>query len=216
MRIALSLVMLIASATALAGCERESASDSGPPPPPATAPTTRKFSPTTALLAVTQPTTQDAATHSTDPLATPDATVTHMFELMQKQDVTGVRAMMADPLPADKLRQEISAVAERLNSGAKWQIVESRAEGVAAVVIFRTTFADGKQEYTALMLINRYDRWKVMLGQLNLKRFTTSEKEDLNKVLAWAADRMDQLRGVSTTTRATTPATPTTPATGTQ
>jgi hypothetical protein len=134
---------------------------------PTSGPTTRAFSPTTSFLAVTQPSTQSS---SSDPLATPDATVTHMFELMQKQDVTGVRAMMADPLPADQLRREISAVADRLNGGAKWAVVQSRTDGVAAVVIFRTRFPDGKEDFSPIMMVNRYDRWKVMLGPINLRK----------------------------------------------
>jgi len=207
MRIAHFIVIVFA---VLVGCERESGSDNSPPPMPTSGPTTRRFSPTTSFLAVTQPSTQSS---SSDPLATPDATVTHMFELMQKQDVTGVRAMMADPLPADQLRREISAVADRLNGGAKWAVVQSRTDGVAAVVIFRTRFPDGKEDFSPIMMVNRYDRWKVMLGPINLRKFTAGEKESLNQVLAWAADRMDQLRGVSTTTRTTTKTTTTAPAT---
>ena len=145
MRIKPILALLIAT-TPLIGCERES-DNSGPPPAVTTAPTSRRFAPSTSLLAVTQPSTQSASTvDSSDSLATPDAAVTQMFQLMQKQDVTGVRAMLADPMPAEQLRGEIAKVAERLSAGAKWQIVDSRTEGVAAIVLFRTTFPDGKQD----------------------------------------------------------------------
>ena len=224
MRTAGLLVILFAAA--VAGCDREGGSDSGAPEISVSSATTRRGPPTTAeVLAQLQATTRAASTQigandasttgpsamtgasgaSADPLATPEATVKQMFDLMQKEDVTGVRAMMLDPMPAEKLRAEISAIADRMNSGAKWEIVNSHVQGVAAVVIFRTTFPDGKKDFSPLILINRYDRWKVQLGPLNVRRFSGGEKESLNKVLPWAGKEVDALRGV-TTKPATKPA----------
>lgn len=210
MRIA-HLLLIVAAPAALAGCERESSTDRSAPPAPATAPTTRWSSPTTDFLAVTQPTTASAATQSpiksADPLATPSSAIAYLFELMKKQDVTGVRAMMADPVPAEKLRGEVSKVAEQLHSGATWEIVQSHDDGVVAVVLYRTTFADGRQDVSPAIFVNRYDRWKVLLGPLNLKKFTPGEKQSLNKVLAWAEPRLKELRR-DTTVPSTTPAAP--------
>ena len=207
------VVLIAATATAAASlsmsCERETATDSNPYAAPTTssartgaaAPATsarcrrpRKSSARRPAAA----TRAAARLAANDPLATPDSAIAHMFDLMQKQDVTGVRAMMADPLPSEQLRGQVSDVADRLNSGAKWQIVDRRIEGAAAVVIFRTTFADGKEELAPLVLVNRYDRWKVMLGPLNLHKFTVGEKEQLSKVMGWAGKRLDELRGVTT------------------
>src|SRR5215204_128392 len=146
MRIARLLVILIAAAP-LSGCE-ESATDSSAPPTVTTRPATRTFTPSTQFLAVTQPSTRPATTTASginraDPLATPRSAITYLFELMKNEDVNGVRAMMADPLPAEKLRGEVRAVADRFSGGAKWDIVETRDDGVVGVVIFRTTFPDG-------------------------------------------------------------------------
>jgi hypothetical protein len=210
MRIAWSFVILIA--TLAVGCERESGSGAGGPAPvpaSAPAPATRRALPTSdevfgsSRLTTRPATTQADAAPALEPLETPDATVTRLFELMQKQDVAGVRAMLADPLPVERLRTEVAAVADRMNSGAKWSIVESRVEGAAAVVLFRTTFPDGKEELTGIFLLNRYDRWRAMLGTMNVRRLTSGEKESINKVGKWAAGRLDELRGVSTTTQAT-------------
>jgi hypothetical protein len=219
MRIA-QLLMIVMTAAAFAvslvGCERDSGSGSDSNPPPVvtatTAPTSRRALPTTdevfgRLSSATGPSTTQssftgpasAGSASDDPLATPDSAVTHLFDLMQKQDVTGVRSIMADPsLPLNQLSKEVSGVAERLRGGAKWDIVQSRTEGVAAVVIFRTRFPDGRQEISPLVLVNRYDRWKVLLGPLNLKKYTPGEKESMNKVLVWAGKRLEELRGPST------------------
>ena len=202
---------VILIAFAMTGCERESTSSSGPPPMPATSPTTqRRFAPSTALLAVTQPSTRYATT-SNDPLATPDSAVAHLVELMRKQDMSGIRAMLAEQPPADTLRGIIDQVVEQLNGGAKWEIIDSRIEGVAAIAIYRTTYADGKQVDSPMLLVRRYDRWKVFLSDINPKRLTNHEIESMSRVSRWAADRLDKLRGGTTkptTTSTTAPATP--------
>ena len=226
----LMIVMTAAAAAALmvAGCD-QSDSNTGSLPPSSSntssgrPTTTRRALPTTDEIFGRIPSTSSAATtrsssrtpaagDSSDPLATPQSAVTHLIGLMEKEDVLGVRSMMADPsLPLNKLGAEVSAVANRLHSGATWQVVETHTDGVASVVIFRTTFPDGRAEFSPLVLVNRYDRWKVLLGPLNLKKFANFEKDDMKQVLAWAAPRLNELRGVPTT-RPTTAAT-TTPAT---
>jgi hypothetical protein len=210
MRIARLLVILTATAAPLlGGCERESASDSAAPPSATTRPptTARTFTPSTQFLAVTQPSTQPRAATTTaasaDPLATPSTAVVHLFDLMRKQDVNGVRAMMADPLPAEKLRGEVAAVAKRFQSGATWAIVEAHDDGLVGVVLFRTTYPDGRDDVSPLFFINRYDRWKVLLGQLNQKKLTPGEIRSLNKQVALAAERLNVIRGVQTTKPAT-------------
>jgi hypothetical protein len=50
-----------------------------------------------------------------------------MFELMSKEDIEGIRSIMADPLPAAKLRGEVRAIADRLTGGAKWEVADSRS-----------------------------------------------------------------------------------------
>jgi hypothetical protein len=207
MRMTLVLVTLIA--TAMTSCERESG-DSGPPPVVSTPTTRPRPSPSTAFLAVTQPATQSAA----DPLATPNSAVAHLVELMRKQDMTGIRAMLPDQPPADTLRGIIDQVVEQLNGGAKWEIVDTRIEGVAAIAIYRTTYPDGKQVDSPMLLVKRYDRWKVFLSDVNPKRLTNHEIESMGRVSRWAADRLDKLRGVTTKPTTTTTGTTTAPATG--
>jgi hypothetical protein len=182
--------------------------------------TTRRTLPTTDEIFGRMPSTNASPTSrsartpttgdSNDPLATPQSAVTHLIGLMEKEDVLGVRSMMADPsLPLNQLGTEVSAVANRLHGGAKWELVQTHTDGVASVVIFRTTFPDGRSEFAPLVLVNRYDRWKVLLGPLNLRKFADFEKADMKQVLAWAASRLNELQGVPTI-RPTTATTPTT------
>jgi len=223
----LMIVMTAAAASMSPGCDQgDSNTGSLPPSSSGTSSgrptTTRRALPTTDEIFGRMPSTNSAATtrsartpsagDSSDPLATPQSAVTHLIGLMEKEDVIGVRSMMADPsLPLNTLGAEVGAVAKRLHGGATWEIVQTHTDGVASVVIFRTTFPDGRAEIAPLVLVNRYDRWKVLLGPLNLKKFANFEKDDMKQVLAWAAPRLDELRGVPTT-RPTTAAT-TTPAT---
>lgn len=215
MRTGCLLVILIG--VMAASCERD---DRAVTPLPTTtpaattqqsaAPSTARAAAIAALQAVTQPAaTAQSRAQSSDPLASPTGAVRHMFELMQKRDVQGVAAMMTDPLPASVLRSEVVNVAERLENGATWEIADSRSNDVAAVVIFRTTFPDGRQDVSPLLLVNRYDRWKVLLGPLNERRFTSSEKMHMNAMLAWGEKRLAHLRDALTTRpAATTPAPP--------
>ena len=229
MRFTQLLMIATTAAAALSvsvGCD-QSDSNTGSLPPSSSSnssgrpTTTRRTLPTTDEVFGRMPsstgpsTTQSSRTSTTgesnDPLATPESAVAHLFSLMEKEDALGVRAMMADPsMPLSKLRTEVSAAADRLHGGAKWAIVESHTDGVAALVIFRTTFPDGRAEITPLVLINRYERWKVLMGTLNVKKFADFEKVDINKVLAWAVPRLTELRGGSTTKPTTAATTGTT------
>ena len=216
----------IAAAATLPGCERQGGSDEPPPSVPTTrrtgrAPASAPRLPTTDEVFGRLPATIDSATTqstlsspttaegSSDPLTTPQGAVTRLFALMEKEDVLGVRAMMADAsLPVNKLQPEVKAVADRLRGGAKWQIIDTNTQGEASFVIFRTRFPDGHEETSPLLLINRYERWKVILGPLNMKRFTPGEKESMTKVSNWGAKRLQELRGGGPSTA---PATQTTP-----
>ena len=223
-----SFVVAAVSAVACGvGCEQEEFTPlpATAPSPSSRVPATRRALPTSDEIfgsrAATAPTTQSAAAATTttrstagdagissaapDPTDTPDQVVTRLFELMQKQDVTGVRTMLADPPEPERLRSEVALVAERMNRGATWQILDSRTEGVAAVVIFRTRFADGKDEFTPLPLVNRYDRWRVLMGQLNARKLTPGERTGIKRLAAWTEQRMNELRGVTTTSTAPAP-----------
>ena len=226
----LVIPVVVAVAVCAAGCEREEyvPLPTTTPSPSSRVPTTRRALPTSDEVfgsrSTTLPTTvaSAATTRSSlsdgggaavarEPLETPNQTVARMFELMQKQDLAGVRAMLGDPPPPDRLRSEVALVADRMNGGAKWQIMDSRTEGVAAVVIFRTTFADGKEEFTPIPLVNRYDRWRVLLGTLNPKKLSGGERSGINRLANWTETRLNELRGVPTTTKpATTPTAPVT------
>ena len=213
----LVIPVVVAVAVCAAGCEREEyvPLPTTTPSPSSRVPATRRALPTSDEVfgsrSTTVPTTvASAATTRSSlsdggaavaraPLETPDQTIVRMFELMQKQDLAGVRAMLGDPPPPDRLRSEVALVADRMNGGAKWQIMDSRTEGVAAVVIFRTTFADGKEEFTPLPLVNRYDRWRVLMGALNPKKLTAGERTGINRLAPWTEQRMNELRGVPTT-----------------
>ena len=211
MRSACLLVILIGMGAS--SCEREGAGDRAVParaPAPSSqpAPSTARAAAIAALQAVTRPTslptTAEAATQpgaANDPLSSPRDAVAHMFELMRARDVKGVAAMMTDPLPPDALRGEVASIASRLESGAEWEILESRTNGAAALVIFRTTYPDGRREVSPLLLVNRYDRWRVQLGPVNERRFTSGEKMDLNQVLAWGEKRLAILRDAPAATK---------------
>ena len=209
-----SMVVLLAVLGAgAAACEEPQ--DSSSSVPITTQPTTRRAPATNPFAAVTQPTTATSqAVTPDDPLATPQRAIAHMFDLMSKEDIEGLRTMMADPLPTATLRNEVRGVADRLASGAKWEIADTKVSNVAALVIVRTTFPDGKLDLSPLVLVNRYERWKVMLGtptQTTMRRFTTGEKESMNRVLEWGVERMAELRGLPTTKATTTTAPSTAP-----
>jgi hypothetical protein len=219
MRIACSVVILIA--VGAAGCDRSPApspQDDAPSPPPATRPSSAelmaRIAALTTMPATTLPATTRtapvaaAATRAADPLAVPASAVGHLFDLMQKRDVAGLRAMSADPLPDDVMAVEVRRVARRLESGSKWAIVETRIVGSGAVVIFRTILPDGKEEFAPLIFVNRYDRWKIIFGQINVKKFTEGEKADMSKAMEWAVIRLKELSGESTTAPTTAPTAP--------
>ena len=226
MRSVLLVIWMVLTACAT-GCEQEEFTPlpTTAPSPSSRIPATRRTLPTSDEIfgsrsasapstlptaATTRASAADlgSASAAREPTDSPDQTVTKLFELMQKQDVAGVRAMLADPPEPEWLRTEVSMIAERINTGAKWEIVNSRTEGVAAVVIFRTKFADGKEEFTPLPLVNRYDRWRVLMGALNAKKLTPGERSSINRLGPWAEQRLNELRGLPTTTSATKPATP--------
>jgi hypothetical protein len=207
-----SLLALLLSLVGVCLSACEEPQDSSSNVPITTQPTTRRTPASNPFAAVTQPTTTAAASRpvaADDPLATPQRSIAYMFELMSKEDIEGLRTMMADPLPTATLRGEVRGVADRLASGAKWEIADTKVSGVAALVIVRTTFPDGKLDLAPLVLVNRYERWKVLLGtptQATMRRFTTGEKESMNRVLEWGVERMAELRGLPTTKTATTTA----------
>ena len=226
--VSLIVAGVIAAVAAAAGCEREEFVPLPTTAPSASSrvPATRRALPTSdevfgsrsstapTTIAATETTTRPtdppggSGAAAADPSNTPDQAVNRLFELMQKQDVSGVRAMLADPPPLDRLRSEVALVAERIDRGATWAIVHSRTEGVAAVVIFRTRFPDGREEFTPLPLVNRYDRWRVLMGALNPKKLSPGEVSSMNKLTGWTTERMNELRGVPTTTTTTTTTTP--------
>ena len=212
------VVALVVALPGSSGCEERgtTSTTTTPAPAPTTAPgvpgaaartgagTTR---PATQLSDLDPYATTSPARDPNDPLATPVGAMTHLMDLMSKKDLDGVRAIAADAPPRNELAFEINAVAARLEQGATWAVVDSHERENAAMVLFRTTYKDGKEELAPLMFLNRYDRWKPILGQPNLRRWTSGEKDNMNKVLEWGAKRMTELQGgpaTAPTTGATT------------
>ena len=158
----------------------------------------------------TAPTLDGAATAPTtrpqDPLATPDSAVQHLFKLMAENDADAVRAMLHDPPPSAELRQYVQRISYQMRRGATIELVETRIEKSMAGVMYRTSFPNGKTEIAPVVLIGRYDRWKVLLGQVNPKRYTTSEKQDIIALSHWINERLPELNAA-----ATQPAAPTAP-----
>jgi hypothetical protein len=201
------------------GCEeRENSSDTTSSDATAsTQPTTRRtrLSPTSNLLAaVTRPAQPTTATSAPadHPLATPSGAAAHLLALMSREDVEGVRTMMTDPLPANVIRGEVRGVADRLAGGAKWTIADAKESGVAAVVIVETKFPDGKLDHTPMIFVQRYDRWKVLLGPVNPKKYTEGEVISMNKLSDWLGTRLSELRRASVATTTMPATTRTSPA----
>jgi hypothetical protein len=142
-----------------------------------------------------------------DPLATPTSAANLMFELMRKRDVLGIRAIMAEPLPYAQLQRDVRTVSRRMAAGAKVEIVDMKIVGPAAVVIYRTTYKGTLDEVTPLVLVNRYEHWKVVLGEVTLKTFTENEINSTRNAMEWAGRRIEELRPKATTKPATEPAT---------
>ena len=157
------------------------------------------------LAAVTRPTSTSPTSDRTAPTSrqadsasTPAAAVTQLLDLMVKQDIQGIRTMMAEPVSGDALRPDVEQVASNVAAGAKWEVVDTIVAGVAAVVIVRTNVPGLKPEFTPLVLVNRYDRWKVILPgqQPSHRRFTEGEKNDMSKAMEPTAKRLAALRGM--------------------
>jgi hypothetical protein len=160
---------------------------------------TQPASPATAPATTTIGATRAAATRpADDPLATPDSAVLHLFELMRRNRVSDVRAMLIDPPPPEQLKERVAIVARRLSKGVKFELVETKVEKSAAVVMYRTIYPSGRTEVTPIILVERYDRWKALLGTLNPKRYTQAEKEDLVVANRWAQERLPELNPPAT------------------
>jgi hypothetical protein len=165
--------------------------------------TTRPAGTTTRPTATTQ-----AATRPADPLETPQSAVIHLFKLMQSNDAGEVRAILMDPPPLEELKPQVNAVAWKLNKGAKFELMETEVRKRAAVVIYRTTYPKGRTEMSPVLLLQRYDRWKVILGPINPARYTPAEKQDLLDVGSWMQERLAALNAGSAATQPKPPAPP--------
>ena len=141
-----------------------------------------------------------------EPLSTPDSAVLHMFKLMGENDPIAVRSVLIDPPPLENLRQFVAQISLRLKQGARVELMESKIERNAAAVVYRTIYPDGRVEVAPVILVGRYDRWKIVLGQINPKRYTNAEKQDLVAVSHWLEGRLPELQP------ATQPAQPVAPA----
>jgi hypothetical protein len=128
-----------------------------------------------------------------------------MFRLMGENDPVAVRSVLIDPPPLEDLRRFVAQVSQRLKRGSKFELMETKIERNAAAVIYRTTFPDGRIEIAPVILIGRYDRWKVALGQINPKRYTAAEKQDLVAVTHWLEDRLPQLQPATQTAQPVPP-----------
>jgi hypothetical protein len=134
--------------------------------------------------------------------------------------VDEVREALIDPPPKDNLTQQVRGIARTLRGGATWEIIESKARKTAAVVLYKSRYPDGTVVVQPALLLNRYDRWKLVLGALNPKRLTPVEREDVRLVTDWAANRLKEFQaatrpagaGASTGAGATTQPAPNPPA----
>ena len=212
----LGAAIAIAAGTATAAdAQQDAPPPAGKPvqPPPASDRTdtnrSDSFLPPGPLLPGT--TGDDAATSKpasrpADPLETPQTAINFVFKQIQAQDVEGVRDALIDPPPPEQLAPAVKRIASNLSRGASWAVVETKVQGTAAAVLYRSKYVSGNTEVQPALLLNRYDRWKMVLGQLDPKRLTSIERQDIRTVLEWAARRVKELNPPATTRASTEPA----------
>ena len=138
------------------------------------------------------------ASRPVDPLETPTSALEFVFKRIRAEDVDGVRDAVIDPPPANQLAPAIHRIASNLSRGATWTVVESKVQGTAAAVLYRSKYLSGNEEVQPALLLNRYDRWKMVLGALDPKRLTSIERQDIRVVMEWAKDRMKAYPAVTT------------------
>jgi hypothetical protein len=180
-------VMLVLAVT---GCEEEPPMDllEAPTTTPATRPAM------SMALVTTAPATTQAASRPADPLATPVSAVDEMFKLMKENKHMEVRMLLIDPPEPEVLKAAVLQNHDELTHGGSWQVLETREKDPAAIVIYKTRFANGVEDISPIYLVKRYDRWKIILGNFSAKKFSDREGADLLTMIEWGQKRVKQLR----------------------
>jgi hypothetical protein len=222
-RSALAILVVIAAVTG-AGCDSR---DSVQPDSTAGEPTTRTVQPWTpvtvpaelaAQLAATVPTSAPASAPTTlptlsratsrpaDPLATPESSLRYFLSLLERKqlpDMETMTAVMVEPPPDDVLVPKLNRLRRQILRGAKWDLVEApRIRGAAAAALYRTRFPNGSEEVAPVLLLQLYDRWKIVMGDVSPKKYTPGEKEDMVAVMTWAQQRAKELMAANQAARA--------------
>jgi hypothetical protein len=104
-----------------------------------------------------------------------------------------VLPMTIEPPPDEVLAEKLNRIREPLLRGATWEITDSYTHGSAAAVIYTLKSPRGKTARFPMMLIQRFDRWKFVLGEITPIRYTEGEKNDMLLVGDWTRKRMEQL-----------------------
>ena len=204
-----SLMALACLAIAI-GCEKEESSSSPPATTQAASATTRP-STRSALLATAATLPNIPATTQTtepfDPMKQPDTAVEYMYQQIKAGRFDMVRQMAADPISMQELRDNFSSTRDQLRAGGKIEIVEVKPFNQVAMVICHYVDTNPDHEaYYAMTLMQRYDRWRVLLTDVNTRRLTEGEVTNLRAGVAWAKQRVLELRDAAAKARAATSA----------
>jgi hypothetical protein len=178
-----------------------------PLPPPGWKPTTDPLFSDPTTRASTRAAATEPASRPVDPLATPESTVRHFLELCsskQLPDLTEVTSLLVESPPEEELVPRLNRVRRRLLNGATWEIVQTNTRNSAASVLFRATYR-GRSDVSAILLLKIRERWKIVLGELNPKKYTPGEKEDLLRMAQWSQEQAATYQS-STTAPASAPA----------
>jgi hypothetical protein len=187
---------LALAALAIVGCEPQgtpsSESTSAPTTSPASKPATTQFLAPAATLPNIPATTQaDAPDH----LAQPTTATEYMYSQAKTGNLEAIRLMTAEPTPISDVRTIFAPMREQLRIGGKVDVVDSKVFNTVAMVICHFTSPNPADEaYFAHTFMRRYDRWRIQLADINPRRLTEGEVNSARVAIAWAKQRVIELR----------------------
>jgi hypothetical protein len=128
-----------------------------------------------------------------DPLATPEGAINQFLAAARDGDARALRAVCLDD-PYDPALQPFTDKLQAQTRAGVISLVEQRADGNVGVAIMCITGKrTGQRTYFALAMVNRFDQWRVQLGEVNPRRFSPEERAKLASLAKWTSNRIKEL-----------------------
>jgi hypothetical protein len=132
-----------------------------------------------------------------------------MFRSLREGKLETVRDMVYEPMASHEVQAVFGRSINGFQRGATVTVIDKKQIGDAALVIVRSAGPVADDNDTSYMLmLRRFERWRVLLDEPNLRRLTGEEKKNLLDVMEWGTTRLQQLRAPATQAAVTQPSTP--------